>query len=110
TASIGSWRARKWRTGQSSLPSSRGALTEAARVLVTGCCRSLRQIVVGRFEATRNDSELFSLDKTIEAQFVEQCLDHRCLPCSGKQEAEPVGAACFLRAPRAATPPRRREA
>src|SRR5262249_41999022 len=31
TASIGSWRACKWRTGRSSLPSSRGALTEAGR-------------------------------------------------------------------------------
>src|SRR5215831_4581551 len=30
-ASIGWWRACKWRTGRSSLPSSRGALTEAAR-------------------------------------------------------------------------------
>jgi len=46
----------------------RGALTEAARVSVTGCCRSLRQVVGGRFEATWNDSEIFSLDKTIEAR------------------------------------------
>src|SRR5262249_51429442 len=30
-ASIGWWRACKWRTGRSSLPSSRGALTEATR-------------------------------------------------------------------------------
>src|SRR5215831_11273203 len=30
-ASIGWWRACKWRTGRSSLPSSRGALTEVAR-------------------------------------------------------------------------------
>jgi len=29
---------------------------------------SLRQIVVGRFEATQNDSEIFSFDKTIEAR------------------------------------------
>src|SRR5215472_2734666 len=67
-SSIGSWRACKWRTGRSSLPSSRAALTEAARVSVTGCCRSLRQVVGGRFEATWNDSEIFSLDKTIEAR------------------------------------------
>src|SRR5215469_2792880 len=30
-AGTGLWRACKWRTGRSSLPSSRGALTEAAR-------------------------------------------------------------------------------
>src|SRR5262245_26803391 len=35
-ASIGSWRACKWRTGRRSLPSDRSALMEAARVSVTG--------------------------------------------------------------------------
>src|SRR5215472_11449630 len=35
-------RACKWRTGRSSLPSSRGALTEAARISVTGCYGGIR--------------------------------------------------------------------
>jgi len=39
--------------------------------------RPFAQIVVDGLEATRNDSEISSLDKPIEPQFVEQCLDRR---------------------------------
>jgi hypothetical protein len=46
-ASIGSWRACKWRTGRSSLPSSRGALTEAAGVSVAGCYGGKGRVRVG---------------------------------------------------------------
>ena len=60
--------------------------------------RPLGQIIVGRLEAAWNDNEVFSLYKTIELQFIEERLDLWCLPCGGEQEAEPVGAACFLRA------------
>jgi hypothetical protein len=62
--------------------------------------RPLGQIIVGCFEAAWKDNEVFSLDKTIEPQFIEERLDLWCLPCGGEQEAEPVGAACFLRARR----------
>jgi hypothetical protein len=44
-------------------------------------------------KATRNDKEIFSLDKTIEPQLVEEGLDLWHLPCGGEQEAETVRAA-----------------
>src|SRR5215475_5643975 len=62
--------------------------------------RPLGQIIVGCLEAAWNDNEVFSLDKTTVPQFIEERLDLWCLPCGGEQEAEPVGAACFLRARR----------
>jgi hypothetical protein len=52
------------------LPTSRriGRCTDQSR-------RALRDIIVDRLEATRNDDEVFALDKTVEPQFVEQRLN-----------------------------------
>jgi hypothetical protein len=62
---------------------------------------AIGEIIVGRLEAARNDNQVFSLDEAVEPQLVEQCLDHRCLPGSGQQESETIGAARLLRARRA---------
>jgi hypothetical protein len=74
--------------------------------------RPLGQIIVGCFEAAWNDNEVFSLDKTIEPQFIEERLDLWCLPCGGEQEAE-TGRCGLLPAPAppaATRPPLRRAA
>ena len=69
-------------------------------------CRAIREIIVSRFEAARNDSEVFSLDKAVQPQFIEERLDHRCLPRRGQQKPETIGASRLLPARRKR--PRRR--
>ena len=60
------------------------------------------EIIVDRLEGA-DDLEIFSLDETIESQFVEKRLDRWRLPWAGLQTRDGMCGRPAARAPRAAT-------